>query len=291
MEGTFSTRTKISVVITLLIVVTSFQAQAKRWGLAKKYQIPPMSESEISMGQSTEAELDPKSIKVFVWNLLKAERKNWREDFINLTKDKDILMLQEGYLNNTMKSAFDLLTDFRFDMAVSFLYKKDNNTPTGTILGSRVSPIDVGNIRTRDLEPFIKTPKTMTYGKYPIAGAQKDLMVLNIHGINFTKHHTFVNQINQAIEYIVAHDGPVIFAGDFNTRTNKRLQHLKDVMKFLGFKEVSFRNDRRMRAAKIGPKLDHAFVRDLLVKDSYVLGNIKTSDHKALVMELVYDHI
>lgn len=277
----------LATITFLLLLLPAGNAHAKRWGLAKKYEIPSMAQSHITLGQSTESELNPNSIKVLVWNILKAERKNWLSDFLNVSGDKDILLLQEGYLSERMQFAFNTLDSFRFDMGVSFLYKKDNNTPTGTVIGSRVSPVDSSLVRTHDLEPFIKTPKTITYATYPIAGSDKTLLALNIHGINFANHSAFVNHINQAVELIMAHDGPIVFAGDFNTRTKKRMSHLKNIMTFLGLREVGFRNDKRMKV--FGNILDHAFVKDLLVKDSNVLKDLKSSDHKAMVLDLVYD--
>lgn len=286
-ERILSTRRVPFSLLLLFIAFVSMNAEARRWGLAKKYTIPSMSKSHITIGQSQESELNPDSIKILVWNLLKAERKNWLGDFLNMSQDKDILLLQEGYLNSRTQFAFDTLNNFRFDMGVSFLYKRDDNTPTGTVVGSRVAPVDAGFVRTYDLEPFIKTPKTITHATYPIAGSNKTLLALSIHGINFANHHTFVNQINQAVELITAHDGPIVFGGDFNTRTKKRMKHLSNVMSFLGFKEASFRNDKRMKV--FGNVLDHVFVKDLLIKDSNCLKNIKSSDHKAMVLELVYD--
>lgn len=275
--------------LVLFLVISSLNSEARRWGFAKKYEILPMSQSHESIGEASLSELNPKSIKVLIWNVLKGERRGWSKDFKKLTSDKDILLLQEGYLNPHMKETFHSMDNFQFDMGVSFIYKKDSDTRTGSLIGSRVKPTDVYFTRTKDLEPFIKTPKTTTYAYYPIAHSDKTLLALSIHGINFANHQAFVNHINQSVDLIKNHDGPVIFGGDFNTRTRKRTSHLKRLMTSLGLQEVSYRNDRRMRAVKVGAILDHVFIKGLLIRDSEVLGKIKTSDHKAMVLDLAVD--
>ncbi len=279
----------LKLLLVFLLAISSFQSQARRWGLAKKYTILPLAQSHETIGEAALDELNPNSIKVLVWNVLKGERKNWDRDFRQLSSDKDILLLQEGYLNNHMKDTLYSMQNFQFDMGVSFIYNKDNNTRTGSFIGSKVKPQEVSFTRTTDLEPFIKTPKTTTYAYYPIANSHKTLLALSIHGINFANHQAFVNHINQSVDMIKNHDGPVIFGGDFNTRTKKRTSHLRRLLKSLGLTEMSFRNDKRMRAVKVGPILDHVFIRGLLVRDSEVLGKIKSSDHKAMVLDLALD--
>jgi endonuclease/exonuclease/phosphatase (EEP) superfamily protein YafD len=275
-------------VLSLFISFFSTQTvYAHRWGLAKQYSIPSLSESHLVVGRSEKNELNANSIKILVWNLLKAERKNWSTDFKTMAENSDILMLQEGYLNPTMENAFLDLKGFRFDFGVSFLYNKDDNTPTGTALGSRVEPEESGLLRTSEYEPLIKTPKTITYGLYPIAKSDESLLVLSIHGLNFTEHNPFVRQIEEALALLDQHDGPVVFAGDFNTRTKKRMTYLRNQMLKRGFKEVAFNNDKRMKV--LGHYLDHAFIKKMLVRKARVLGHIKTSDHKPLELDLVLD--
>lgn len=275
-------------VLSLFISFFSTQTvYAHRWGLAKQYSIPSLSESHLVVGQSEKNELNANSIKILVWNLLKAERKNWSTDFKSMAENSDILMLQEGYLNPTMENAFLNLKGFRFDFGVSFLYNKDDNTPTGTALGSRVEPEESGLLRTSEYEPLIKTPKTITYGLYPIAKSDESLLVLSIHGLNFTEHNPFVRQIEEALALLDQHDGPVVFAGDFNTRTKKRMSYLRNQMLKRGFKEVAFNNDKRMKV--LGHYLDHAFIKKMLVRKARVLAHIKTSDHKPLELDLVLD--
>ena len=185
-----------------------------------------------------------------------------------------------------MITALQELREFQFDMGVSFLYSNHSSTATGSIIGSRIQPQQVGFTRTSDLEPYIKTPKTTTFAYYPIEGSDQTLLALSIHGINFAGHDKFVNQIEQSVKVIKNHKGPVIFGGDFNTRTKKRIRYLNLSMKKLGLNEVKFKEDYRTRALRYGQILDRVYIRGLVARNSKVLNQIYTSDHKGLSLKL-----
>jgi endonuclease/exonuclease/phosphatase (EEP) superfamily protein YafD len=186
-------------------------------------------------------------------------------------------------LSDVVAETFENMHNFQFDFAVSFIYKKENYTPTGTVMGSSVPPLEFKNIRTPDLEPFICTPKTMTSAYYEVDGSSEDLLVLNIHGMNFTKISSFKRQVLSAVEVIQAHDGPVIFAGDFNSHGKRRKKWLKKILGLVGMHDIGFRNDKRKKFV-VG-ELDYFFVKDLAVKDAWTEKN-KSSDHAAMFAEL-----
>ncbi len=253
----------------------------------KKYEIPPLSQSHLQLGESSERALNPKSIKVLVWNILKGYKKTFDRDFSRMAMNQDLLLLQEGYWSDHVVSALEHLPNFQFDFAVSFIYKKDNHTPTGTMLGSKVTPLDFRNIRTEGLESFICTPKTTSTAFYEIDGSDKDLLVINIHGMNFTSTAKFQAQVLQAVELIKNHDGPVIYAGDFNTHLKKRKKWLKKTLYNEGLFDINFKKDSRKKFL-VG-ELDHFFVRGLAVKNAWTEKN-KSSDHAAMFAELSLSH-
>ena len=82
---------KINTFILFLFIFNVNTAQAKRRFLAKKYSIPAIENSHIVMGSASKSYLNPKSIKVLIWNLLKAERKAWSYDFLRMSKDNNDL--------------------------------------------------------------------------------------------------------------------------------------------------------------------------------------------------------
>lgn len=272
-------------IYVIILCMNTVNASQYRKGISNRFTIPPIKESYLIFGEHQESILSADSIKIFVWNLFKGEKKNWNQDFKKLSQGHDILMLQEAFLNSNMRDIFEASQHYRYEMAVSFIYRKDD-VATGTVIGSRFSPVQSGFIRSEFFEPFIKTPKTMTYAFYPLDGKVESLLVINIHAINFANFDCFKNQIEQAIELIERHSGPIIFAGDFNTRTRQRLEYLKSLLGDHMLTELPFRDDAR--TSVVGLPLDHIFVRNLLIKDAKVLKTVKTSDHFPLQAELVY---
>ena len=53
-----------------------------------------------------------------------------------------------------------------------------------------------------------------------------------------------------------------------------------------GLVPVLFRNDERRKSKFSRKIIDYSFVRGLKVKDAWVLGKLKTSDHYAMVFEV-----
>jgi len=272
-------------IYVIILCMNSVNADQIRRGISNRFIIPPLNESFLFFGQHQESILKADSIKIFVWNLFKGEKKNWSKDYAKLSQGHDILMLQEAYLSSTMRDIFETSQHYRYEMAVSFIYRRED-AATGTVIGSRFSPHRSGFIRSEYYEPFIKTPKTMTYAFYPIEGKLESLLVINIHAINFANFNCFKSQIDQAIELIEEHTGPIIFAGDFNTRTRQRLEYLKNLLGEHRLTELPFRDDAR--TSVVGLPLDHIFVRNLLIKDAKVLKKVNSSDHFPLQAELVY---
>lgn len=275
--------------VLCLISICFFDVRAERFDaefLSRAFVIPSLEESHYIFGQASSQALDPESIKVFVWNIYKAKKDNYHEDFTRFTLGKDILMLQEAL--NTPDAMRSKLSKkgFRWDFAVSFGYRLEPGKVTGTMLGSRVAPRRAWMLRTKDYEPVVKTPKAMSLAVYPIRGRKDGLMVVNIHGLNLTGQGPFERQLLMAMNQVKDHRGPVIFAGDFNTRTNARLVFMRQLLsEQSGMKEIFFRNDERTVSFGAGYIIDFVFVRGLDIVDSEVLGFLDSSDHKAMVFE------
>lgn len=247
----------------------------------------PIGEAHIISGQAIDHAFDPDSIKVLVWNIKKTQEADWKKEFLNFGQGRELFLLQEAYPNELFNTTLDTFLDVRWDMGISFRYKKYNNLPTGTMIGSRVFPSELIIKHSSDLEPVTETPKAMTFGKYPVAGHTQELLVVNVHGINFTDLGSFKRNIAQAADEITKHDGPVFIAGDFNTRTKERMKHLFSVMGKLGLKEINFKNGhQRMVAVLTNHILDHGFARGLTIKSAEVLGLSRGSDHKPMVLEV-----
>ncbi len=272
----------------IAILMWGFLSLATVWGSDYEadrfgFKIPPLSESQLKYGAVTGSELDPERLQVLVWNIYKGEMDNFDRDIAALARDYDLLMIQEAV--TTRMDAFKALSGFRFDFGVSFGYKKDPKKFTGTMIGSTVNPQRVWIARTTETEPIIGTPKVLTMGTYKLKGREDSLLLINIHGLNVTTHGPYIRHVELAIKQMSGHKGPIVFAGDFNSRTSKRLTETREMLSRLGFSEMSFRNDERMRGAFGGEILDHVFFKGLEVVDSEVLGHLESSDHKAMVFE------
>jgi len=254
-----------------------------------RHVIPPLEEAHLVIGDASAEALNPESIKVLVWNIHKGKDRGFSKDFINIGKDRDILMIQEFYNSESVMASLDHFKGFRFDVGVSFRYRSNENIYSGTMIGSPVEPTYTTISRSIDKEPLIGTPKVLTIGTYPIAGT-KDLLIINIHGMNVTPNEAFERQIGDAIEAMSGHTGPIIFAGDFNSNRQRRIDYLHHTLvQGLGFQDMQFRNDERRKSAFTKLTIDFTFSRGLKVIDSEILGDIDSSDHKAMYFEVAVE--
>lgn len=245
----------------------------------------PEDQALVSIGQAKLPEIDPRSIKVLIWNIKKAELPLWQSEFMTYGQNRDLILLQEAYRSKLFERTLNFFKRIRWDMGVAFLNKRDNLIPAGTMIGSKVEPIETIVRHSPDLEPVLKTPKSMTFAKYRIHGHNKDLLVISVHAINFTAPWTFKRHIRVAEREIARHDGPVLYAGDFNTWSEGRLRQLEESTKSVGLKAVVF-NDGDKRMTFSDNPLDHAFIRGLKVKSADVIEESQGSDHKPLTLEL-----
>ena len=274
-------------IIFALALIFSTQTQARPEFVSRYFNRVPIEKAHVVSGAANDRFFNPESIKILVWNIKKTQEAAWKQEFTELSKDKELFLLQEAYPNELFNTTLASLGNFRWDMGISFTYKLYDNLPTGTMIGSSVDASEVLVTHSPDLEPVTETPKAMTYAKYPIDGSLNELLVINIHGINFTGHSAFVRHMLQAEEEIKKHSGPVFMAGDFNTRTLDRLEYMFDMMKRLGLKEINFRNGAaRMKAKFTNNILDHGFVRGLVVKDAEVFYKSLGSDHRPMTIEV-----
>lgn len=241
--------------------------------------IPKHKDVMTSIGEPNRADLNPDSIRVVVWNMYKGQNESWTKDFKFLAHNSDILMLQEMYLDEKMKDAFEGDVDHEYHTATSFIYRK-GNIRTGVATAGKVAPTSFFYQASKVREPGINTPKMALFAMYPIAGSEKDLLTINIHAINFVTTRGLARQIKDIEEVMRKHDGPLIFAGDFNTWSKGKLRFIRLMASRHNLNEVKFKNDTRM--VTFGQKLDYVFYRGLTLSSEKVWGELLGADHKAL---------
>jgi endonuclease/exonuclease/phosphatase (EEP) superfamily protein YafD len=254
---------------------------------ARRFNIPPDSEVMVKFNKGKNIPAIPRNdIKVLVWNMYKAGKDSWHVDYPKVIKGMDILLLQEFFTNKRMMEVIQKDTDRDYYLSTSFKDKKHGMARTGVATASQYEATGYGWQRSYYREPIIRTPKMTGVTVFDLAGTDKDLLTLNIHAVNFVSTRKLKHMVYEGIKAANKHDGPVVFAGDFNTWSNKKQRMLFKMMKDHGFQNVGFKPDTRMRT--FGNILDFVFIRDLKLKYSKVYGDIEGSDHKAMEVHLSY---
>lgn len=197
------------------------------------------------------------------------------QDIKKFAQSNDILLLQEVRKDPLFLSLDDLF----WKMGVAFV--QSDNVETGTSVASRVLPVYSGFKRTEDRELFVQSPKTQTYAVYPLAKKSEGLLVISIHGILSRRTSILERQMKQVSDLIQNHTGPVIYAGDFNTRNSDRHRAVRKFMNDRGLDQVHFEKDSRKSP------LDHVFTRGLMLQESKLYEKIKSSDHPALQVRMM----
>ncbi|MDD0853901.1 endonuclease/exonuclease/phosphatase family protein [Halobacteriovorax sp. GB3] len=266
--------------VLLLIVFTSLNSTSFAW---MKIKTPEEQFQQLRFGQALEEKLNPNQISLLVWNIFKGNKEDWSSDLKSLSHNKDLILLQEMLLNKKMKSVLEEFTNYQFDGAISFLYESEN-IPTGVITASRAKPFVSKAFISKVKEPILRTPKTGMVSKYSLEGRNDTLLVINIHAINFVSLKSFSSQLDEYSSILKLHNGPIIFAGDFNTWSKERLNYLQNYMSEYDLKAIDFLDDDRLKF--LGNPLDFIYVRGLDYSFARVRTDREGSDHKALTVDL-----
>ncbi|MES2526740.1 MAG: endonuclease/exonuclease/phosphatase family protein [Bdellovibrionota bacterium] len=245
----------------------------------------PIERAHIVYGSASQESLS-EDIKVLVWNVKKGARKDFSSEFVKFGEGKDIFLIQEAFTADFFQESLAYFSNYQWDLGISFRYKRYNNDGTGNMIGSFVRPTWVKVEHTLDYEPVTETPKTTAYAKFRVNNREEEILVISMHGINFKNAGAFMRHLYQVKKHIQDHQGPVILAGDFNTRTKDRYLELAYLTGTLGLTEVVWLNGE-IRMTAVGSKniLDHAFVRGFEVKHAEVHES-RGSDHKPMTLEL-----
>jgi endonuclease/exonuclease/phosphatase (EEP) superfamily protein YafD len=247
------------------------------------HPIPEDHETIRTLGMASVSYLNPDNIKILVWNIYKGQKENFKKDFLRLAQNKHVLVIQEAYATEDVEETITNNDKHFFQMAISF-FAPPLKIATGVATGAVADACEVHFQRSRYREPIIKTPKMVLFTKYRLYGMEKELLVANIHGINFVPTIALSNQLRRAVKVIQKHSGPVIFAGDFNTWSRAKSNLLNRTINKLKMKPIKFRPDNRMMVFDF--PLDHVLVRGMEVIESKVWGSIDGSDHKPMTAQL-----
>ncbi len=247
-------------------------------GPLSRFRAIPEATTPRKLGTASAESFGP-SIKLISWNMFKARRRGWLLDLEALTSGVELVLLQEAVLQGGLAQPFHLASGMEWIMAETSASERGMLT-TGPKTGSRVQALESRAVRSQDHEPISRTPKALLATTYPFAGAQ--LLVVNVHAINFVATAKFARQLEQVAEPVATHKGPCIVAGDFNTWNEARWHMLSEIMRDAGLKRVPAQFPKWQHFNRV---LDHVFYRGLRLMSSRALPHVKTSDHVPLWAE------
>lgn len=212
------------------------------------------------------------TISTITWNAQKFENSKFFFDLKKLSENTDLIFLQEAKHSENWQKAFASHMPFSWNFFKSFCL--ENKKATGIQTGARYPLLNNRNIVSPVTEPVTFTPKVSGLSQVEVPG-YGPITLVNTHALNFNTGDDFQTQISHLAEELQNYQGPMIWAGDFNTWDGARLRFLLQKTKELGLTHIQHKNDKRLLV------LDHVFVRGLDFVSSEIL-NYNSSDHKPI---------
>ncbi|MES2802492.1 MAG: endonuclease/exonuclease/phosphatase family protein [Bdellovibrionota bacterium] len=217
------------------------------------------------------------TIQVLTWNVLKFKRESSFLDFVNLSNQADVAFIQEAThsINLQNQTAQKVSMDWTFFKSFCREYGA-----SGVQTGSRYPQIQADAVLAPAVEPVVNTPKVTGFSVVEISGHK--VLLINVHGLNANKGLDFEKHMDQIYNVAVKFDGPIIWAGDFNTWNPARMAYLKNKGQALGMTLLVPEMDIRKL------KLDHILVRGFKIKSVKILDTYVSSDHWPVTAELEF---
>lgn len=264
---------KIGSTLVSLLLVGNFS-------FAGRYLIPPPSQSLVKFVQNIPKLKLNTRFSLVAWNVHKGkDGQGWVNDMKTLAQGADVFLLQEALDDELMTQMYQReIGYFDWYMAKSFTYTK-TGISSGVANASSFLMDRSILYRTADLEPIVRTPKTVMLSYMTMTNGQS-IALLNIHGLNRTSNEAFFRQMDETLALIKDFSGPVIYAGDFNTNNKAKLKGLEVRMQEYGLQRFEFADDHRKN------QLDWIYVRGCQIEKGDILYSVKTSDHAPLYAEL-----
>ena len=225
--------------------------------------------------------LNKDGFNVLIWNIYKGQRLDWRKTFSKLKQEMDILILQEAFVGE--KTTKDWQGEqFHFYFAPTF---QTSEYKTGVATLSKIPSTRIQSFYSEEKEPVINTAKAILLSLFKIENDSNELAVINIHGLNFVTANALKKQISVLNKILANHQGPIIFAGDFNTWTQEKTDVVQSLLlKKYQLNEIQFEKDHRTKVFSF--PLDRLFIKGLKVIDKKTLRLEEASDHNGIFVRL-----
>ena len=221
--------------------------------------------------------LDAKGFSFVSWNIQKGKSKGWSGDFQKLCRSTDILIFQEAFLTDVLQKTLKK-ENYLWDLAAAYSYQ---HIEGGVLTASKIPPSLTCALRDR--EPITRIFKSILITRYPIADMHQELLVANIHAVNFsTGYKAFKQQLDRLENVLAGHRGPMIVSGDFNTWNSSRMSLVGAMAERMNLDAVSYEENNKSKF--LGQPVDHVYYRGLEVKNATIF-KVATSDHNPLAVE------
>jgi len=244
----------------------------------------------LQFGEARSASL-PNRFELLNWNVYKGRRPNFSREFQRLATAAEIITLQEASTccSAEMQNIQKVLPPGRLLQMVGVLQYADGQAGVATVSTARTQR--VFSVPSPDGEPLVNLRKSSIITTYGLAGSSRSLMVANTHGLNLPGklwfgQASFERQIRDVAEMLARHDGPIMWAGDFNTHDAGKTVALKALTDRLGLVRVPVRHAERLMHSKVAAlEIDHVYVRGLKASAEAVEHH-DSSDHAPILVWL-----
>ena len=215
---------------------------------------------------------------VLCWNIAKQTLQSSCIELLKSlieTEKIDILLLQE--VKKSIAMEFEI-SDYSYILSPNIETKEH---VFGVLSAFKMSCEDEITLLTKKRELAYATHKVTLITKHETSH-NTQLMIVNLHAINFVTNSDFYNELESIKTTIKSHKGAMIVAGDFNTWNVQRVNYLKEFTHDLSLKEVDFSDNENLKKVFYN-SLDYIFYRDLELTCSKVINTKKISDHNPII--------
>lgn len=235
-------------------------------------------------------------VKILTWNIAKlTQHDHWQREFAHLLQihQPDLIFLQEAWISAQTEHLFSL-AQIPWYFAPNFLDTYHDHY-SGVLTAAYAQCLTSRSLLTQHYEPIVQTPKVALMSEFVLCDRRHTLLTVNAHLINFVELSSFRAQLIQLEGWMKQHEGPIIFAGDFNTWHQSRWNQLNQVTARLGLQPVPFSTVEKQKIKRFlnSPPLDYIFFRGFqsLPISAKVIETTQSSDHQPLVVELVLEKL
>jgi endonuclease/exonuclease/phosphatase (EEP) superfamily protein YafD len=226
----------------------------------------------------------PLEFNIAVWNIWKCSGGDpFLNEYKKLITTAHILLCQEALL--TLKGLAQF-APLGFVAVHGATYKRLDGLRDGVMTVSKIYPEQkIERILCVSPEPVFKTPKATLISYYKIEGRSDLLCVVNTHSTLIRTPAKAVKELEQIVDMIADHAGPIIYAGDFNTFASAYISEVDRTLMSIGLERVKFDIDPRAATAA----LDQIYLRGISAAKAIVDTSFVHSDHFPILAALKFN--